>query len=358
MRFLIIGAGALGGYYGGMLVKGGADVAFLVRPRRAAQLAERGLVIKMPDGEYRAPVKTVLSSAGGGPYDVAFVACKAYGLDAAIDDFAPALSSGGAVLPVLNGINHIAVLSERLGAARVLGGVTLFSVVLTPEGDILVPGIGKTGQTSVGELTGERSARCEQIAGAFVAGGVPATISDNILAEMWAKFSCFAGATAVSVLTRARAGEVAAAPAGAAFVATALDESARIATAEGYPPPAALIDLYRGFFAQKGSAGAPSMLYDIEAGCPTEADHIFGDLVRRADRSASRRRSCARRCATCRSTRLADTRAASRHSPGNCQSVGAFRGLAGAELPPYGGGPNAIVIFGIVHSPRPLGCMD
>ena len=217
MRFLIIGAGALGGYYGGMLVKGGADVAFLVRPRRAAQLAERGLVIKMPDGEYRAPVKTVLSSAGGGPYDVAFVACKAYGLDAAIDDFAPALSSGGAVLPVLNGINHIAVLSERLGAARVLGGVTLFSVVLTPEGDILVPGIGKTGQTSVGELTGERSARCEQIAGAFVAGGVPATISDNILAEMWAKFSCFAGATAVSVLTRARAGEVAAAPAGAAL---------------------------------------------------------------------------------------------------------------------------------------------
>src|SRR5215470_15259840 len=80
-----------------MLVKGGADVAFLVRPRRAAQLAERGLEIKMPDGEYRAPVKTVLSSSGGGPYDVAFVACKAYGLDAAIDDFAPALSSGGAV---------------------------------------------------------------------------------------------------------------------------------------------------------------------------------------------------------------------------------------------------------------------
>jgi 2-dehydropantoate 2-reductase len=285
MRFLIIGAGALGGYYGGMLLRGGADVTFLVRPRRAAQLAERGLVIKMPDGEYSAPVKTVLSSAVGGPYDVVFVACKAYGLEAAIDDFAPALRSDGAVLPVLNGINHLAVLSERLGAARVLGGVTLFSVVLTPEGDILVPGVGKTGQTSIGELTGERSARCEQIAGAFVAGGVPATISDNIVAEMWAKFSCFAGATAVSVLTRARAGEVAAAPAGAAFVAAALDESARIASAEGYPPPATLIDLYRGFFAQKGSAAAPSMLYDIEGGRPTEADHIFGDLVRRADRS-------------------------------------------------------------------------
>jgi len=283
VRFLIIGAGALGGYYGGMLVKGGADVTFLVRPRRTAQLAERGLVVKMPDGEYRALVKTVISSTVGGPYDVVFVACKAYGLDAAIDDFAPALSSNGAVLPVLNGINHIAVLGERLGAARVLGGVTLFSVVLTPEGDILVPGHGNTGQTSLGEL-GERSARCEQIAGAFVAGGVPAVVSDNIVADMWAKFSCFAGATAVSVLTRARAGEVAAAPAGAAFVAAALEESARIATAEGSPPPAALMGLYRGFFAQKGSTGAPSTLYDIEAGRPTEAAHIFGDFVRRADR--------------------------------------------------------------------------
>jgi 2-dehydropantoate 2-reductase len=109
MRFLIVGAGALGGYYGGMLLRGGANVTFLVRPRRAAQLAERGLVVTMPDGKYKTPVKTVLSSALGGPYDVVFVACKAYGLDDAIDDFAPALHSDGAVLPVLNGINHIAI---------------------------------------------------------------------------------------------------------------------------------------------------------------------------------------------------------------------------------------------------------
>jgi hypothetical protein len=78
LRFLIVGAGALGGYYGGMLLRGGADVTFLVRPRRAAQLAERGLVIKEPDGEFTTPVKTVLSGAVGGRYDVVFLACKAY----------------------------------------------------------------------------------------------------------------------------------------------------------------------------------------------------------------------------------------------------------------------------------------
>src|SRR5271166_81209 len=188
MRFLIIGAGALGGYYGGMPVKGGADVTFLVRQRRASQLAERGLVIKRAEGEFRTPVKTVSDGTIDGRYDVVFLTCKAYDLDAAIDDFAPALSPGGAVLPVLNGINHIALLSDRLGAVRVLGGVTLFSVVRTPEGDIVRPGVGAW-QTLFGELAGERSGRCEAIVAAFAAGGLPSTITDSILAEMWAKFS-------------------------------------------------------------------------------------------------------------------------------------------------------------------------
>ena len=283
MRFLIVGVGALGGYYGGMLVKGSADVTFLVRQRRVAQLAERGLVVKRADGEFKTPIKTVTADAIDGPYDVVLVTCKAYDLDAAIDDFAPALSPGGAVLPVLNGINHIALLSERLGAARVLGGVTLFSVVRTPQGEIIVPGHG-SGQTLFGELTGERSARCEAIHAAFSAGGVPSTLSDNIVTEMWAKFSGFAAAAAIAVLTRARAGEVAAAPAGAAFVAAALDECARVTAAEGYPQPTSIRDIYIRVFSQIGSDAAPSMLFDIENGRPTEGEHVVGDLVRRAER--------------------------------------------------------------------------
>ena len=283
MRFLIVGAGALGGYYGGMLLKGGADVTLLVRPAWAAQLAERGLVIKRADDEFRTPVKTVTAGANEGPYDVVFVTCKAYDLDVAIDDFAPALSRRGAVLPVLNGINHIARLTDRLGADRVLGGVTFFSVVRTPEDEIRVPGHG-SGRTSFGELTGERSPRCETIHAAFTDGGVPSTVSDHIVTEMWEKFSGFAAAAAIAVLTRARAGEVAAAPAGADFVDAALDECARVTTAEGYPPSAAITDIYRRAFGEVGSNAAPSMLFDIENGRPTEAEHIVGDLVNRADR--------------------------------------------------------------------------
>src|SRR5215472_2368424 len=165
-----------------MLLKGSADVTFLVRPARAAQLAERGLSIKRADYEFRTPVKTVTAGAIGGPYDVVFVTCKAYDLDGAIDDFAPALSPAGAVLPVLNGINHIARLTDRLSAGRVLGGVTFFSVVRTPKGDVMVPGHG-SGRTSFGELTGERSPRCEAILAAFAAGGVPSVVSDHVVTE-------------------------------------------------------------------------------------------------------------------------------------------------------------------------------
>lgn len=283
MRFLIVGAGALGGYYGGMLLKGGADVTFLVRERRAAQLTERGLVIKEPDGEFTTPVKTVLSGAVGGPYDVVFLACKAYDLGGAIDEFAFALAPYGAVLPVLNGINHIAVLSERLGAAQVLGGVTLFSVVRTPEGEIVRSGVGAW-QTLFGELTGKRSERCEEIGAAFAAGGVPTTVSSDIVTEMWAKFSGFAAASAIAVLTRARAGEIAATPAGAGFVGAVLDETARITAAEGYPQPTAIRDMYVRAFSQIGSDAAPSILFDIENGRATEGEHVIGDLVDRANR--------------------------------------------------------------------------
>jgi 2-dehydropantoate 2-reductase len=148
---------------------------------------------------------------------------------------------------------------------------------------VIVPGQGR-GRTSFGELTGEHSARCEAIHAAFSAGGVPSTISANIVTEMWEKFSAFAAAAAIAVLTRARAGEIAATPAGASFVDAALDESARVTIAEGYPPSVAITDIYRRAYGDIASNAAPSMLYDIENGRPTEAEHILGDLVLRADR--------------------------------------------------------------------------
>jgi 2-dehydropantoate 2-reductase len=283
VRFLIVGAGALGGYYGGMLLKGGADVTFLVRPRRGAQLAEGGLVIKRAESEFSTPVKAVSAGAIGGPYEVVLLACKAYDLDAAIDDFAAALSTDGTVLPVLNGINHIETLAARCGRERVLGGVGMVNAELSPEGAVAFR-LAMDNHISFGELDGQRSARCLEIQHAFAAGAMPAAVSDRIVAEMWGKFCGYAAVATLATLTRARAGEVAAAPSGAAFVAAVLAECDQVIAAEGYPPPPEIGNFLRGLYSRLGSDYRPSIAVDMEAGRPTEGEHTIGDLVRRAER--------------------------------------------------------------------------
>jgi 2-dehydropantoate 2-reductase len=283
MRFLVLGAGAIGGYFGGKLQTGGADVTFLVRPRRAAQLADRGLVLKAQDGEIRAPAKTLLAGQIDGPYDVILLCCKAYDLDDALSAIAPAVGPGSAVLPFLNGIKHLSILSDRFGPDQVLGGLTAVNAVLAANGDVVQSPV-KIDMTAFGEPSGQRSARCAAIHEAFSAGGIAATLSDDITAFMWAKLFAFACIATVATLTRARAGVVAASPAGASFVSAVIEECGRVVAAEGYPPPADIAEIVRGLYAQRQSNYGPSMLVDMEEGRPTEGGHTIGDLVERAAR--------------------------------------------------------------------------
>jgi 2-dehydropantoate 2-reductase len=283
MRFLVLGAGALGSFFGGMLLHGGADTSFLVRPRRAAELAGRELVIRLPGVEIRQPVGRVHAERIDSRYDVVLLTCKSYDLDSAVEAIGPALHERSAILPLLNGINHIATLVDRFGRDRVLGGLTTVAAARSAEGDVIrLPGTPNT--TTFGELTGIHTARCEAIQEAFRAGSVPSNISDSIVAEMWVKLFGFAAIAAIATLTRARAGEIAAASAAPAFVTSVLDECARVTTAEGYPPPSAMTDTICRLFAQPGSVYSPSILRDLEQGRPTEGEDTIGELVRRADR--------------------------------------------------------------------------
>ncbi len=282
MRFLVLGAGSQGGYFGGMLLRGGAEVSFLVRLKRAAELAERGLVIKLFDHYIRQPVKTLLAGEIDGGYDVVLLTCKTYDLESALEDVAPAVGENSVILPILNGISHITVLADRFGRDRVLGGLSNIATARSAEGEVIrLP--GTAGTTIFGELAGTHTARCDQIQQAFTAGGLSSRISDRIIAEMWLKLFGFGSVAVIATLTRARAGEIAAASASPAFVASVIDECARVTTAEGYPPPAEMKDPIRELFAQSGSIYSPSILRDVEQGRPTEGEDTIGELVRRAD---------------------------------------------------------------------------
>jgi 2-dehydropantoate 2-reductase len=282
MRILVLGAGAIGGYYGGRLVEGGADATFLVRPRRAQVLAERGLVVRSALGDIERKVKTLLAGDLHEAFDLVLLSCKAYDLDDAIEAIVPAVGPRSAILPLLNGINHMAVLSGRFGAERVLGGACGIGVVLEPSGDIRH--VGTTEWLTFGEVSGERSARCDAIAKLFAASKINATLADDIIQAMWDKFVMLASLAASSTLTRANVGEMLAAPMGEWLVLEALRECQAVAAADGHAPTAPALERTHKMLTARGSPFTASMQRDLVAGGATEGDHIIGDLVRRAEK--------------------------------------------------------------------------
>jgi 2-dehydropantoate 2-reductase len=282
MRILVLGAGAIGGYYGGRLAEGGADVAFLVRPKRAQRLAERGLVVKSALGDIERKVKTVLDGELREPVDIVLLSCKAYDLDSAVEAIAPAMGPHSAVLPLLNGMNHMALLSGRFGAARVLGGACGIGVTLDAEG--VVRHTGPIEWLTFGEVSGERTARCDALAKTFADCKINATLNDNIIQAMWDKFVMLASLATASTLTRANVGEILAAPLGEWLMQEALGECVRVATADGHPPTPESVERTRKMLWTRGSVFTASMQRDLVAGGATEGDHIIGDLVRRGEK--------------------------------------------------------------------------
>ena len=137
MRILVLGAGAIGGYFGGRLAEAGADVTFLVRPARQQKLRAQGLVVKSSAGNIERQVETVLADGIRGPYDVVLLTAKAYDLAAAIDAIAPAVGPESAVLPLLNGLQHIDTLSARFGKERVLGGACYIGGALSDRKSVV-----------------------------------------------------------------------------------------------------------------------------------------------------------------------------------------------------------------------------
>src|ERR1700693_4604616 len=138
MRILVVGAGAIGGYFGGRLLQAGRDVTFLVRPKRAAELARDRLVIKSPtaDVTLKNP-PTVQADKLAEKFDVVLLSCKAFDLDDAIKSFAAAVGPQTSIIPLLNGMRHIDVLDGKFGPERVLGGLWAIAVMLNDQREVV-----------------------------------------------------------------------------------------------------------------------------------------------------------------------------------------------------------------------------
>lgn len=280
MRFLVLGAGGVGGYFGGRLAQNGADVTFLVRERRRDQLVNDGLRIESPMGDVTIPVKTVLAADLKPEFDVILLTCKAYDLDSSIEAIAPGLKPDGVVLPLLNGLAHLDLLNARFGKPRVLGGIAKIASTLTAEG--VVKHLNDWRFVTLGEQSGEISARAAAIVAAFPTDSVAANATATILSEMWEKLVHLSTAAAMTCLMRASVGDIAATPDGTKLFLRLFDLAAAIATANGHPPGDAFLASFRRLFANPTSGYTTSMLRDIQAGNRIEADHIVGFMLAKA----------------------------------------------------------------------------
>jgi 2-dehydropantoate 2-reductase len=280
MRVLVIGAGALGGYFGGCLVRAGRDVTFLVRPRRAAQLAEDGLRIGSLHGDFTVAARTVLAESLSEPYDLVLLAVKSYSLDEAMEQFAPAVGPATSILPVINGMSHLDRLSARFGARRVLGGMAI--IIATLDGDGQVVQLLPMHELVFGEQAGGFSDRSRVVADVLAGAGFDARASAAVMQDMWDKWAALATSAGITCLMRAAIGDIVTAPGGRETILQLFEECCAVAAASGFAPKPAFIERWRSTFTTLGSPIKASMLRDIERGGPTEGEHVLGDLAMRA----------------------------------------------------------------------------
>src|SRR6201995_5938215 len=187
MRVLIVGAGAIGGYFGGRMLQAGRDITFLVRPKRASELASAGLVIKSPNGDVTLKnPSAVQADKLNEKFDVVLLSCKAFDLDDAIKSFAPAVGPQTSIIPLLNGMKHLDVLDQKFGRERVLGGLCAIAVTLNDKREVVH--LQPMQSLTFGERDGKLSDRVRAIADVMEKGKFGSKTSDDIIQEMWEKW--------------------------------------------------------------------------------------------------------------------------------------------------------------------------
>jgi len=279
MRILVVGAGAVGGYFGGRLAQAGRDVTFLVRPARAKQLSRDGLRIISPRGDAVLSPKVVSAEESDTPYDLVFLSVKAYALEAAMNDFAPAVGRETMILPVLNGMRHIDLLAKRFGEHAVIGGICLVAAEIDDQGRIVQ--LADVQRLVYGERNGESTPRLRTLDATLRGAGFDARLSTDIMQEMWEKWIQLASLGAITCLMRGTIGEIVAAPGGTELSIALLNESAAVATACGHKPSEDFLSRNAAAMTRPGSSLTSSMYRDLRKRAPVEADHILGDFIER-----------------------------------------------------------------------------
>jgi 2-dehydropantoate 2-reductase len=280
MRFLIVGAGGVGGVFGGELSRAGHDVTMFARGEHRDAIRRNGLTVRVPESEFVARVTATDDVAQLPEVDVAVIAVKSYSLADVTPVVRAAAERGANVVPLLNGVTAADdLIAGGVPRANVLGGLARISAVKSAPG--VVERLSSFNSMVVGELGGGLSERASAIAAAFLSAGIDARASATMPVELWQKYIFITAMAAVCGLARTSIGPVRDAPGGRRLIERAVGEVVAVARTRGVPLPEDEAPRTCAYIMDALPAGMkPSFLLDLESGGPTELETLSGAVAR------------------------------------------------------------------------------
>ncbi|MFY9823827.1 MAG: 2-dehydropantoate 2-reductase [Thermoanaerobaculia bacterium] len=279
MNIAILGAGGVGGYFGGILARAGNAVTLLARGAHLAAIRERGLEVRTPEETFMAPVAATGEPREIADIELAVVAVKSYSLLEIVPAARLLAERGATILPLLNGVEAADRLVEQgVPGERVLGGLAEISAARLGPG--VIERRSPFQRIVAGERAGGLSERTERIAAAFREAGAEARASADITVDLWRKLAFITTMSAACGLARSPIGPVRQAPLGNLLIARALREVVAVARARGVAFPDEVEAKILGFISSAPGAMRPSFLLDLESGGPTEIDDLSGAVSR------------------------------------------------------------------------------
>jgi len=282
VKILILGAGAIGGFFGAHLMKSGANVSFLVREKRKDELKKSGINIFSINGELKVNPKLLDKNLSGQHFDVIILTNKSYDLIESIREIQPYVNKT-VIIPLLNGMAHYEILDKEFGKEKIFGGTAYISTAMNNYGSIQQI----TSRASI--KFGPRTQKNISIANKFYEickeTEFECDFSDHIELELWRKYVLIGATTASTVLFQKPLGEICATTYGKRLIIEIHEECKKIVLSKGFDIGIEATNYNLKLITDKDSLLKASMLRDFESGKKTECEHILGYLIELAKRN-------------------------------------------------------------------------
>ena len=282
MKILVLGAGAVGGYFGGRMAEAGMDVTFLVREKRHKKLEKSGLIIKSPKGDFVTSPNLVTIDNVDSIYDVILFTNKAYDLDEILQSPFP-VKDGSIIIPLLNGYAHMEQLRNKFPNARLFGGIAHIFSTLNDEGEI--HHFNDIHSLTFGHLSKADETDGRRFFDACSSANFSIKYSDDIIVDLWHKWVLITTVAGATTLFNATIGEIASTEHGIAFITDLHDECINIAKSEKIKVNDDDLAQQRRFLSDKKSTWSSSMRRDMVNKSKIEYAHIFLELINYADKN-------------------------------------------------------------------------